>query len=208
MCTCEERLYRGFYAAATSCDKCGQPRYHEDTQTFKKHGRATTKRTPRKVYRYFPIALRLKQLLAHPIYSRLFRHGENMRAQNRHRTRMPDIYCSQRWNEFANDLPLFSEDAEKGVCDLRVGFVMSADSASMSKFSSAEFSLTPFILSLLNWPVKVRTKVQHLFFTGISPMNNKATAIYLGTHTHTHTHTHTYIHTLTQCIHVCMCLCA
>lgn len=137
--------------------------------------------TARKVYRYFPIACRLRQLFAHPIYAHLFRHGETMMAKRTNQDCMEDIYFTKRWRKMCDSLPLNGEHFDKeGVCDVRIGFVLSADGASMSKFNSAEFSLTPFILSILNWPVKVRTKVQHLLFTGISPMNNKATAIYLG----------------------------
>jgi hypothetical protein len=194
MCVCERRLYRGPYSRARMCDVCGECRYVEETSGYIEHGPPSNKLTARKVYRYFPIALRLKQLFAHPIYARLFRHADKTRAESRrtHPNRMPDVYCSQRWDRFAKDIPLKSEDPVNGVCDVRVGFCLSADSASMSKFNSAEFSLTPFILSLLNWPVKVRTKVHHLLFTGISPMNNKATAIYLGTHKDTRKHVHTH----------------
>ncbi len=180
---CEKRLFRGPHSALHHCDLCGEPRYKEMMPGYIHRAGSVATYTPRKVYRYFPIAHRLRQLLAHPIYSKLFRHGERMMAANKDSNCMEDIYTSTRWKKMCDSLPLHGERPDKpGVCDLRIGFVLSADGASMSKFNSAEFSLTPFILSLLNWPVKVRTKVQHLLFTGISPMNNKATAIYLGKH--------------------------
>jgi hypothetical protein len=181
MCSCEGRLYRGIYADADRCDigGCNEPRYKEMMPGYQPVSSSQSgKRTPRKIYRYFPIAHRLRRLFAHPIYSHLFRHGENMVTASTMPDRMEDIYFSERWRKLSSSV--YNEDKSIGVCDVRVGFVLSADGASMSKFNSAEFSLTPFILSILNWPVKVRSKVQHLLFTGISPMNNKATAIYLG----------------------------
>jgi hypothetical protein len=97
---------------------------------------------------------------------------------------MEDIHHAPVWDDFKKRLPITGEP--NAICDRRVAFIMTADSASMSSFNAADFSLTPFILATLNWPIAIRAKAQHLFFTGITPINNKHTSIYFGNNaTHT-----------------------
>jgi hypothetical protein len=184
VCVCEECLYFGANKELNYCPICNEPRYLQDTAAYKsRHGkkRNNKKNTPRKVLRYFPIADRLKQLFNHPIYSRFFTYDQyniKQREKKNEKEVMEDIHHAPIWDDFKNDLPTYKEKGEHGVCDKRVAFIMTADSASMSSFNAADFSLTPFILSILNWPIAVRTKRNHLLYTCITPINNKQTFIY------------------------------
>jgi hypothetical protein len=190
------------------CPKCAHPRYKEDTQPVLEFCKslnltylpdewnARTRRinTACLVYRYFPISARLRQLFKHKAYSRYFRYGDG-HMFNDDPDKIDDVHQSPRWLQFSRSIPLKSELAEMtsdervnvdvaSAADVRVGLLLSADSASLSKFGSNEFSLTPIVLSILNWPVKIRHQVEHLLFTGITPMNHKALDIYLGTIVH------------------------
>lgn len=138
--------------------------------------------TPRFVYRYFPLSHRLRQLFAHPVYSRFFLYGDS-------RIDLPggeigDIHQADVWKTFKAKYPLKSEEGETGIrgtCDRRVAFLVSADGASLSSWiKNNKFSYVPIILSLLNWPIWIRSKVEHLLFTGICPINAKNTSLFLG----------------------------
>lgn len=91
---------------------------------------------------------------------------------------MKDVHHAPIWKKLQKDLPIYGEP--NGRCHKRVGLILSADGASMSTFQAADFSLTPIILSILNWPVGLRTKALRMLVTGITPKNNKQTSLYLG----------------------------
>ena len=184
-------LYNGNHNELVYCPKCEHPRYKEDTeahltnriQAGKKNDNynhlTRDKNTPLKVYRYFPITPRLKQLFNHRYFSKLFDYGDKS-AEKKPRDVMMDIHHAPIWEKLHKDLPLYNADKTEGVCDKRVAFILSADGASMSSFQAADFSLTPILLSILNYPIGVRIKPQQMLVTGITPKNNKNTSIYLG----------------------------
>lgn len=139
---------------------------------------------PRKVFRYFPIAPRIAKLFAHPVYSHLFTYGDKHTVHEDGADFMEDVHQSPAWTEFQTRIPYpgeceIEEEAE-GLADRRVAFMLSADAASMSKWQSQEMSITPYILTILNWPIWVRCKEEFLLFVGISPKNCKNEKLYLG----------------------------
>ena len=162
----------------SECPKCREARYIEDTPSYNrifKH--KSRKKTARKVYRYFPLTNRLRQLFNHRIYSRLMRFSETHHQSDPRKDVIEDIHHAPVWDDFKRQLPITGEP--NAVCDRRVAFMMTADAASMSSFNAADFSITPLILSCLNWPIHIRNKPQRLLYTGITPVDNKQTTIYL-----------------------------
>lgn len=186
VCVCEEFLYYGVNKDLTSCLKCRGIFLTISSITTMACINTSILNVSwfiRKVLRYFPITDRLKQLFNHPIYSHFFTYDQhNIQKRNNDNNYdkdvMEDIHHAPIWKEFMDDLPTYNEKGAAGECDKRVAFIMTADSASMSSFNAADFSLTPFILSILNWPINIRTKRNHLLYTIITPINNKQTSIY------------------------------
>ena len=120
---CEKLLYYGDEnESLDNCSVCNEPRYKEDTL---KH------LTARKVFRYFPIEYRLRQLFNHRVYSHLFLYGDR-NYEAKPDDYMDDIHHAPIWQKLHDDLPLFNSDKSVGVCDRHVGFILSADGASMS----------------------------------------------------------------------------
>jgi hypothetical protein len=192
---------------------------HSDDNNSKHKGKFSASCTQ---YRYFPIAYRLRQLFRNKLYSSLFKYADSHMHDYRKidddygsYDKLEDICHAPIWREFAKMFPLYSENSEKGICDRRVGFILSLDSASMSKFLSPEFSITPYILSILNFPIWFRCKPQHMLFTGISPANAKNTALYLGMLAHIFKHSvcmyvYKYVRMyewIGVCMYVCMYVC-
>lgn len=186
---CENFLYDGENSKLTQCGVCNEARYVEDTEIYKRvHGQRKKKvrsyiKTPRKVYRYFPLKHRLKQLFAHPIYSQLFGWADQHEQERINRGEedvVQDIHHAEVWTDFRKRLPLKTASNPDGICDRRVAFMMTADSASMSTFKQVNFSITPIILAILNWPITMRYKAKHLLYTGIPPANCKNTSLYFS----------------------------
>ena len=190
VCSNECILYRGTYTKYTECPTCQHPRYMNFNENNNNNNNDVTVHAKScKTYRYFPIASRLRQLFSNKLYSTLFKYADShmhdyrtMDDNSYSYDKMEDICHTPLWRSFAKQFPLYSEDNLNGKCDRRVGFILSLDSASMSKFLSPDFSITPFILGILNFPVWFRCKPQHMLFTGISPANAKNTSLYLGTY--------------------------
>jgi len=187
-------LFRGPYSRLNECPKCQESRWLPSApaaQLRKRHDKTpvaafSLSSRPRKVFRYFPIAPRLAKLFAHPVYSHLFTYGDKHTVHEDGLDSMEDIHHTPAWTGFQKRLPFAEEcvgEGEEGLCERRVAFMLSADAASLSKWQSQEMSITPYILTILNWPIWERCKEEFLLFVGISPKNCKNERLYLGNYT-------------------------
>ena len=149
----------------------------EDDVTVSQSRKKGSTKTPRHVYRYCPMIPMLKELIAHPVFSHLFRHGDtNMKMGNadaRSRSEMNDIHQSPCYHRFAAMFPLKSEDPVNGTCDMRIALAAGADRASLSKHKQhATYAVLPILAMILNWPIHVTSKETHLLLVGVPPFKS------------------------------------
>jgi hypothetical protein len=204
-CPNECLLFRGIYANHSTCVKCGECRYEEDTPAYKRAQQLLTgkpvedrnvtiaekksKYKARDVYRYCPIIPILKSFIVHPVMSQLFSYGdENMayKHDNKDTNIVDDIHQAPIYHRFAKYFPLKKDDPVNGVCDIRIAFGIGADRASMSKHKQRnDYAVLPILMSVLNWPIWFRSKEKHLLLSGLPPFKSHNPKIYFGNiHTH------------------------
>jgi hypothetical protein len=155
-CPNECILFRGLYANDSTCIKCGEYRYLEDTIAYKRAQQLLTgkpaaddvtipikekklKYKPQYVYRYCPIIPILKSIIAHPVLSRLLSYAdENMayKHDNKDTNIVDDIHQAPIYHRFAQHFPLKKDDPVNGVCDIRIALGIGADRASMSLYTN------------------------------------------------------------------------
>ena len=139
--------------------------------------------TPRYELLYCPLIPRLKYLLAHPVFSHLFIHGDENQKKWKPGEPVNDIHQAHLWKRFASLFPLTTPDAEpdtraheysQGKCDVHVAFGLSADRASLSKQKmNNNYACLPILLNIINWPIWIRNREEFLLLCALPPIHEK-----------------------------------
>ena len=129
VCPNECVLYRGKLKNKSFCPRCNEARFQEDVNEFHVRVRQLGIRfiftddiseklkryKPRKVYRYFSIAQRLRAMFSNSAFAKLLRYGDDHSVPERDYV-LTDIHEAPIWREhFETHLP-------RDSCDVRVAF--------------------------------------------------------------------------------------
>jgi hypothetical protein len=121
---------------------------------------------------YCPLIPRLKYLISHPIFSHLFWYADSHMV-NADPNVVDDTHQSPM---YAKAKSFFA-----GTADLCVFFGLSADRASISKHKIKHgYAILPVLLSIVNWPIWIRTQEKYLLLSALPPKHIKDPTICFG----------------------------
>ena len=138
-------IFRGSYEHLTQCPHCGEERFHGPT--------------PRKRFKYLPLAPRIKRYFNNARTSQLLQsHTASEAHEGIH-----DIHDTTTWKQWYSKEGLFAGDLR----GLALQFC--ADGTNPFAKEKSSYSMWPIFVSFLNLPARLRRQPRYLQLVGIIP---------------------------------------